>query len=202
VVEYDLLWGPTKTIGDDLWPDGPPDDLEDLKSYETWAGLPRMWYAPLDWIDYTKSGFFTNEYSLGMQYMSMLYYGVLILGSNELGPVNEIEMLYMIGVLLISAFANALIFGDIATLAQVLGKKSNELQSKLDAGNTVMAAIHLDYKTSQEIREFFNRTQSSRDGQEELDHFFDQISPSLKIKVQDEIFQKSIMKSSILQDIL
>jgi hypothetical protein len=101
---------------------------------------------------------------MGKQYLSMLYYGVLILGSNELGPVNEIEMAYMITVLLISAFANALIFGDIATLAQVLGKKSNELQSKLDAGNTVMSAINLDYKTSQEIREFFNRTQSSRDG--------------------------------------
>jgi hypothetical protein len=52
-----------------------------------------------------------------MQYLSMLYYGVLILGSNELGPVNSIEMLYMVIVLLMSAFANALIFGDIATLA-------------------------------------------------------------------------------------
>ena len=93
-----------------------------------------------------------------MQYSSMLYYGVLILGTNELGPVNEIEMLYMVCVLLISAFANALIFGDIATLATVVGKKSSELQIKLDAGNAVMTAINLDYNTSQEIREFFNRT--------------------------------------------
>lgn len=136
-----------------------------------------------------------------MQYSSMLYYGVLILGTNELGPVNEIEMLYMVIVLLMSAFANALIFGDIATLASVVGKKSSELQIKLDAGNAVMTAIKLDYDTSQEIREFFNRTQSSRDGQEELDSFFDQISPSLKIKVQDEIFQKSISKNSIIIDI-
>ena len=153
-----------KTIGDKLWPDGAPEDEEELAKFNTWAGYSRIWYAPLDWIDFTLSGFFTLEYTLLMRYSSMLYYGVLILGSNELGPVNEIEMLFMVTVLLLSAFANALIFGDIATLTSVLGKKSNELQIKLDAGNAVMTAINLDYNISQEIREFFNRTQSSRDG--------------------------------------
>lgn len=118
-----------------------------------------------------------------MQYSSMLYYGVLILGSNEMGPVNEIELFFFVTVLMMSAFLNALIFGDIATLAQVVGKKSSELQEKLDAANSVMDRIKLDYESSQEIREFFNRTQSSRDSQEELNSFFDEISPSLKLKV-------------------
>ena len=94
----------------------------------------------------------------------MLYYGVLILGSNELGPVNEVEMLFCVTVLLMSAFMNALILGDIASLAQVVGKRSSELQEKLDAANQIMTTIKLSYDDAQEIREFFNRTQSSRDG--------------------------------------
>jgi hypothetical protein len=57
----------------------------------------------------------------------MLYYGVLILGSNELGPVNDVEMLFCVTVLLMSAFMNALILGDIAGLAQVVGRRGSEL---------------------------------------------------------------------------
>jgi hypothetical protein len=33
VVEYDLLWGPMRTIGDIYWPDGPPEEAEDLAKY-------------------------------------------------------------------------------------------------------------------------------------------------------------------------
>ena len=125
VGDYDLLWGPPRTIGQKVWPNGPSEEEED--DYSTWAEYPRMWYAPLDWIDFTKSGFFSDAYQFGMQYSSMLYYGVLILGSNELGPVNEVEMLFCVVVLLMSAFMNALILGDIASLAQVVGKRSSEL---------------------------------------------------------------------------
>jgi hypothetical protein len=53
----------------------------------------------------------------------MLYYGILIVGSNEQGPVNEIELLFVACGMLASAFFNALIFGDIANLAQAVGKK-------------------------------------------------------------------------------
>jgi len=58
--------------------------------------------------------------------MTMLYCGVLILGSNEFGPVNEIEMIFLVITLLVSSVLNALIFGDIAVLAGVVGKKSVE----------------------------------------------------------------------------
>lgn len=49
-------------MGEIIWPDGPVEGEED--EYDTWAGFPRMWYAPLDWIDYTQSKFFTNDYQL------------------------------------------------------------------------------------------------------------------------------------------
>ena len=62
----------------------------------------------------------------------MLYYGVLILGSNEIGPVNEIEMAFCIVTLIISALLNSLLFGDIANLASTLNKGEIDYQTKLD----------------------------------------------------------------------
>ena len=53
----------------------------------------------------------------------MLYLGVLDLGINEFGPVNEEEMAFLVITLIASSLLNALIFGDVATLIQVLSEK-------------------------------------------------------------------------------
>ena len=58
---------------------------------------------PLDWANYVDQRLFTNEYSLGYRYKTMLYYAVLNIGLNEFGPVNNIEYLYLIVTLIISA---------------------------------------------------------------------------------------------------
>ena len=55
----------------------------------------------------------------------MFYEALLDLGSNEFGPVNEVEMLYFVMTLLASSLLNALIFGDIATLLAILSKRSS-----------------------------------------------------------------------------
>lgn len=50
----------------------------------------------------------------------MVYYGILNLGMNEFGPVNDIEMIFLIFTLIFSAILNSLIFGDVAVLISVL----------------------------------------------------------------------------------
>ena len=92
------------------------------------------------------------------KYFTMLYLGVLDLGSNEFGPVNYKEMAYLVLTLLSSALLNALIFGDVATLIAVISKKESAFQEKLDQANTVMKNINLDDQTADEVREFFQKT--------------------------------------------
>lgn len=58
-----------------------------------------------------------------MRYLTMYYYAVLIMGSNEMGPVNRIELMYMVCTLMAAALLNALIFGDIASLTMVFSRK-------------------------------------------------------------------------------
>ena len=54
----------------------------------------------------------------------LLYYALLNVGSNEFGPVNELEMIFLVITLIFSAFLNALIFGDVVGLIEVLQKNN------------------------------------------------------------------------------
>ena len=61
-----------------------------------------------------------------MKYMTVLYNAVLILGTNELGPVNTEEMFYVTLMLLLSTLINLFILGDIISLVDNIGKASSK----------------------------------------------------------------------------
>ena len=118
----DVMWGSYKNFAENYyWPNGITEDTDE-DEYNTWKERPMYWYAPFDWINFVDSKIFSKSDHLLQKYTTMLYYGVLIIGQNELGPVNEIEMVYSILTLMFSALLNALIFGDIASLATTVQK--------------------------------------------------------------------------------
>jgi hypothetical protein len=45
-----------------------------------------------------------------------LYHAVLMLGANEMGPVNEEELIFCVATLIITNILNAQIFGEMAVL--------------------------------------------------------------------------------------
>ena len=118
----------------------------------------------------------------------MLYYAILILGANELGPVSTYELMFIAMTLLFSSLLNALIFGDIASLIQTIGKQSALWQEKLDQANEIMKQFKLEDDSQEQIREFLIKTQHTRDQQLVFDEFLTTISPSLKVRVQQSIF--------------
>jgi hypothetical protein len=83
-------------------------------------GRSLRYIPPIDWINYSTSDLFTENYSDFKRYLICLYYGILILGVNELGPVNTEEMLYFCIVLMITAIMNSLFFSDIIMLVYEL----------------------------------------------------------------------------------
>jgi len=76
--------------------------------------IAMMWYPPLDWVNYVDVKLYSED--TPFQYWSCLYNAVLILGMNELGPVNVEEFFYISAFLVGSIILSALMFGDIATL--------------------------------------------------------------------------------------
>jgi hypothetical protein len=97
------------------------------------------------------------------RYYTMLYYAVLNLGSNEFGPVNEIEMLFLTCTLIVSSLFNALIFGDVVGLVSQLSQQSNERQHHLDEANNVMSNINLVEDNQTEVREFMQKTMATKE---------------------------------------
>ena len=84
------------------------------------TGRAMKWYPPLDWINYKESKLFTDEISITEKYFISLYNGILIIGFNELGPVNANELALMTLMLLSCAIINAQLFGEIALTLSVI----------------------------------------------------------------------------------
>jgi hypothetical protein len=80
---------------------------------------------PIDFVNFPDQelGRDSDLYTTFFRYMTLLYYGIINIGSNEFGPVNNSEFIFCIISLMISAMLNAIIFGDIASLMQKLGAK-------------------------------------------------------------------------------
>ena len=127
------------TFRDQSWNRKTPEDGPDWQEFnEGWDSQNSMWYTPLDWVDFPSQRLFKTETDKGYRYITLLYYSVLDMFCNELGPVNTAEMSYFIGTLLLGSMINALIFGDITFLISSLSKKDNEFQERLDSANGVM----------------------------------------------------------------
>lgn len=105
--------------------------------------MSSIWYPPLDWVNYGDQELFTAEMTLMKRFLLNFYYGILILGANEIGPVNKLEMIGCTFFLIISSLLNAILFGQIADLVGNLSAQSSAIQEQLDQANTVMASIDL-----------------------------------------------------------
>lgn len=71
------------------------------------SGKSLQWFPPLFWMNYGDSDFFDAGKSPIQRYLLCFYHAVLIIGSNELGPVNVEEIVFMTCSILLANFINA-----------------------------------------------------------------------------------------------
>ena len=88
------------------------------------SGFDHSWHAPRDWLEYKARSVFREGTSKTEQYLVSLYHSVLMLGYNEMGPVNDIEILYCIWSMLLASLINAQIFSEMAVLIQKMQRKT------------------------------------------------------------------------------
>ena len=93
---------------------------------------------------------------------------------------------------------NAYIFGELAVLIAQMGRKLNRYQHVYDTANTAMTNIKLPETLKSEIRTYFKKVQNTMSQQHELNEFFAQISPSLKLEVQSHMFERSLIKNTTI----
>lgn len=57
------------------------------------------------------------------RYIVNYYNAVLFLGGNEMGPRTDIEIVFCTSILISMAIFNAALFGDMAVLTEMSGRK-------------------------------------------------------------------------------
>ena len=57
------------------------------------------WYAPLFWLNFLDEDLYAPDKDLGSKYWTMLYYSILFLGCNELGPVSTMNFVFCVLIL-------------------------------------------------------------------------------------------------------
>ena len=83
----------------------------------------RLWIPAIDWVHAGQYPVIYRVYTKedSYQYLVHLYYAILFLGGNEMGPRTDNELWICTCILVFMAMYNATVFGDMAVLTEVSG---------------------------------------------------------------------------------
>jgi len=81
--------------------------------WETVNSDSPVWVPAVDFI-YAETKLFREDEL--KQYLSMCYHAIMVFGLNEVAPVAIKEVIVVICMMIVSAMANAYIFGEMAVL--------------------------------------------------------------------------------------
>lgn len=100
---------------------------------------PGSWDAPIKvrTENFFKDIEFIEKFTLGY------YVSTLALNGNDLLPTTGTEIIVTIVALIMGAFVNAYIFGNLVVLVQSINRKIQSFQEKLDITNTTMKNMNL-----------------------------------------------------------
>jgi len=128
-----------------------------------------------------------------------LYYVVNVQIGNEIGPRGIFQLLYLSVFLLVSAFINATIFGNITVIIQVMNKKATILNEKLDTASSAMMKLQISDPVQSKIKEYLVVTHNSCVQQNNMEEFMQMLSPSLKLEVTREVFDDCILENKVFE---
>jgi hypothetical protein len=75
-------------------------------------------------------------------------------------------------------------------------------QEKVDSANFMMRNLGLSNEDTDEISEYFKKTQSNKNKQEEYDVFLEAICPSLKQRISEHLYTVTIKQNHIVKELL
>ena len=145
--------------------------------------------------NYSDDHFYDDSYF--RQYWISIYHAVLMLTGNDITPVGDFQITFVALSIALGAIVNANIFGNMALILTALNRKTSEFQTSIDIANTAMKNMKLPESVQTKVINYLQYTQSTLAHQEELDRFFEIISPSLKNEVTRFIFSIVINQNEI-----
>ena len=106
-----------------------------------------------------------------------------MLTGNDIGPRGEFQLSFVSFFLFVGAIINAILFGNMAVMAQSLNRKASMFREKVEHASEAMKNLNMPSLIRGDIENYLSYTQSTQNHQKELDEFLMMLSPSLKKKV-------------------
>ncbi|CDW74307.1 UNKNOWN [Stylonychia lemnae] len=159
----------------------------------------KTWIPPSETL--TLGAKYWDSDDILMKYCTVLYYGVLMYLINETAPTVLYERQFVQIVAVFSVIVNTNIFGTITVLVGELNKKQVQFQEQHDAASTAMSNLQLPLDIQLEVKRHMVINELTKDEPEELQNFLNNISESLKQKVQILVMTRVMKDNHIIINI-
>jgi CRP-like cAMP-binding protein len=138
------------------------------------------------------------EAKVDKKYSFSLYHGVYMWAGVEINPQTQLEMFFLISVILVGSIIRAVMFGKLANLMQALSKDSEHISGVMDTANTSMKNMMLPEWLQLRVIDYLLATQHSLAKQEKFVEFINLIPPSLQTEVSEVIYAEIALECPIL----
>ena len=136
------------------------------------------------------------------QYLISLYYSLLMLKPNEVGPRSNMETMTCAVIMIMDLSISGLIFGNVAVYVQMAQHRNAKLQKDIDNANNAMKDMSIPKSVQDSVTEFMQMMQATREQQEDMRKFYELISPSLKQRVAVSIFTDILQQNAVLSNVV
>lgn len=133
-----------------------------------------------------------------VQYGTVLYYMTVLTLGLDARPSSTTEIVYCSVVAFLGTVVTAALFGQMTVLVQSLNWKSSQYHEAMDSLNQVMTSVQVPADLQKTVVTYVTRTYWRKDQQEEMQRFFDTLSPSLKSEVCTQLFREVLIRNSYL----
>lgn len=132
------------------------------------------------------------------QYVAMVYHALMIFGLNEVAPVSQDEVLCVVIMMVLSAIANAYIFGEMSNLVAQLNEKQQRLQDSLDDINTIMDDLQIPDDIRDKARKFVKSNHVGSIQHEEFKQFRELCPKSKWEKIEEFVLFQTLLHNNFI----
>ena len=109
-----------------------------------------------------------------------------------MGSRDNAQLVFWFSCLILLVLVNGFVFSQMTIHVQEAQRQSSDFQKQIDEANTAMNDMKLNQKTQEEVRFYLLTTMGTKYEQEKLQQFHNEISDSLREKLNIEIFRETI----------
>lgn len=160
------------------------------------AKIERVWVPNMDFI-YRGTNIY--ESPVNKQYWVSIYYSAMIFSNSDMVASTALELALASIMLIACLLVVALVFTQMAGFVSQMTEKDQKFATQMDLVNTAISNLSLSADLKRKIAFYMVQIQNAQNEQEEFSQFMEEIQPSLKKKIQEEVFLQTLQSNELIK---